>query len=493
MNLPLALLAPWRFNLAGLRWFALGLVVLEVFGVAGWACFIHTTSWWVGSAAIAGVFEAMLWNSVFSYMVLPAIDAHQLRLPGMQRSVFVGWAFYGVLSLLLPALGIGLWVGKVAVVAVFVGLFCLAGLLWALLPRYLGIVVYVPFYVAAVHARSVLGPGRSDFLVWALPLAPLLLLLARARVHRLVVASEPYVSGRQGPPVLRIGRGIGSAFAAGGGRYGSRAIAARPDWMQARANLRGCGPGHPVASLRLALGGSLMPTNGVGWLRRKIAMLTMTFAVCGFMMWQILGRASQGTPIIDRTTSQLLVLAMFGGFVSATMVFNCEIELLQRWRKSSAELPMLALLPGLRSGGSDVKRHLLWAVLLPPLRIQLVLIAVLLALATSLQVDTSIRLYVLASQATATVALVAYTLLITGGQTAVAGRWANFGIGLFWGVLLTFPMFVSGLDVQPANPAMTRLTVLFDAGWVLLIVVLAWLGRRGWRGLQQRTHPFLPN
>jgi hypothetical protein len=236
-----------------------------------------------------------------------------------------------------------------------------------------------------------------------------------------------------------------------------------------------------------------MPTNVVGWLRRKIAMLAIIFAVCGFMMWQILGRASQGAPIIDRTTSQLLVLAMFGGFVSATMVFNCGIELLQRWRKSSAELPMLALLPGLRSGGSDVKRHLLWAVLLPPLRIQLVLIAVLLALATSLQVDTSIRLYVLASQATATVALVAYTLLITGGQTATAGRWANLGIGLFWGVLLTFPVFVSCLDVHPANPAMTRLTVLFDAGWVLLIVVLAWLGRRGWRGLQQRPHPFLPN
>ncbi|TAM63350.1 MAG: hypothetical protein EPN49_02420 [Rhodanobacter sp.] len=491
MKLPLALLAPWRFNLTGTRWLALGLVLLAVFGAAGWACFMHTANWWVGSAAIAGVFEAMLWNSVFSYMVLPAIDAHQLRLPGMQRSLFVGWAFYGVLSLLLPAIGIGLWVGKVAVIAVFVGLFCLAGLLWALLPRYLGIVVYAPFYAAAVHARSLLSLGHSGFLIWALPLALLLLLLAMARVHRLVVASEPYVSGRHGPPVLRIGRGIGGAFAAGRGRYGSRAIAARPDWMQARASLRGCGPGHPVASLRLALGGSLMPTSVMGWLHRKMAMLAIIFAVCGFMLWQTLGRAFQGSPTIDRHTSQLLVLSMLGGFVSASMVFNCGIELLQRWRKSSAELPLLALLPGLRSGGFDVKRHLLWAILLPPLRIQLVLMAVLLALATSLHVDTSMKFYVLASQASATVALVAYTLFVTGGQTA--GRWANLGIGLFWGVLLTFPLFVSGLDLHPANLAMTRLTVLFDAGWILLIALLAWLGRRGWRGLQQRPHPFLPN
>ena len=31
------------------------------------------------------------------------------------------------------------------------------------------------------------------------------------------------------------------------------------------------------------------------------------------------------------------------------------------------------------------------------------------------------------------------------------------------------------------------------AGWAAVTVALFWLGRRGWRGLQQRPHPFLPN
>ncbi|MHB1272436.1 MAG: hypothetical protein ACYCZD_06610 [Rhodanobacter sp.] len=40
---------------------------------------------------------------------------------------------------------------------------------------------------------------------------------------------------------------------------------------------------------------------------------------------------------------------------------------------------------------------------------------------------------------------------------------------------------------------MSSLTELFDAGWIFLIAVLLWLGHRGWRGLRQRPHPFLPN
>lgn len=214
-------------------------------------------------------------------------------------------------------------------------------------------------------------------------------------------------------------------------------------------------------------------------------MLAAVLAVCGFIVWQALGRTYAQSQIM------LLVLSMLAGFASASMAFNCVIELSQRWRKPNAELQLLALLPGLRSGSADVNRGLLHAILLPPLRIQLGLLVVLLALAVGLHAQTSTQLYVLASQLSAAVAVVAYTLLIIGGQEA--GRWANLGIGLLWGVLLMLPLFVPGRDSHLGNLAMTSLTVLFDAGWVLLVAVLLWLGRRGWRGLQQRPHPFLPN
>ncbi|TAL83269.1 MAG: hypothetical protein EPN74_14850 [Rhodanobacter sp.] len=471
---------------------ALGLVLLAVFGAAGWACFAHTTSWWVGSAVIDGVCAAMLWKFVLSYMLLPAIDAHQLRLPGMQRSLFVGWAFYGLLCVLLPAFGLGLWAGKVAVIAVIMAMFCLAGLLLALLPRYVDILIWAPFYAAAIHPHSVLGLslGHSNFLAWALPLALLLLVLALARIHGLVVTSKPYAPSRNAPSVLGLGRAIAGAFAAGGGLYGSRAIAGRADWMQARASLRGCGQGRPVVSLRLALGGIFMPTNFMGWLRKHMVMLAAVLAVGGFMVWRALGDTHDLSPISGRHNEQLLVLSMLTGFASASMTFHCLMGLLQRWRNPNAELSLLALLPGLGRAGADVKRNLLLAILLPPLRIQLSLLAALMVLALGLHAALSTDVFVMLSQLSLAAAVVAYALLITGGQ--VAGRWLNLGISLLWPLLIMLPLFVSGRDRHLGNLAVSHLTLLFDAGWVLLIVLLLWLGRRGWRGLQQRPHPFLP-
>ena len=482
--------APWRANLPGTRWLAVALMLLAASGAISWGLYADNATWWAGSVGITGFFEAMLWAFVLSNMVLLAIDARQLRLPGVQHSLVTGAALYGLLSVGLPAIVFGMIAGHAVVVAVFMALCFLGGLVYALLPRYAGILFYASFYFV-MRASSVPGPGKADFLGWAIPSVLLLLLVAVVRARQLLVASKPYAPGRNAPPVLRLGRGIGGAFAAGGGRYGPRAIAARPSWMQRKASLRDCGPGHPVASLQLALGGMFMPTSVMGWLRKGMVMLAALFAFCGFMVWQALGRSFAQSPISDRHTSQLLVLSMLAGFASASMAFNWVIELSQRWRNPNAELQMLALLPGLRSGSADVKRGLLRAILLPPLCIQLGLLVVLLALAVGLHAQASTQLYVLASQLSAAMAVVAYTLLIIGGQEA--GRWANMGIGLLWGLLLMLPLFVPGRDSHLGNLAMTILTVLLDAGWVLLVAVLFWLGRRGWRGLQQRPHPFLPN
>ncbi len=476
--------APWRANLPATRWLAVALMLLAASGAITLGVYADRASWWVGSVGIVGFFEAMLWVFVMSNMVLLAIDARQLRLPGVQHSLMAGAVLYGLLSVGLPALVFGLIAGHAVVVAVFMALCCLGGLVYALLPRYAGILFYASFYFV-MRASSVPGPGKAGFLGWAIPSVLLLLLVAVVRARQLLVASKPYAPGRNAPPVLRLGRGIGGAFAAGAGRYGSRAIAALPSWMQAKASLRSCGPGHTVASLRLALGGMFMPTSVMGWLRKRMVMLAAVSAVCGFIVWQALGRTYAQSQIM------LLVLSMLAGFASAYMALNCVIELSQRWRKPNAELQLLALLPGLRSGSTDVKRGLLRAILLPPLRIQLGLLVVLLALAVGLHAQTSTQLYVLASQLSAAVAFVAYTLLTLGGQEA--GRWANLGIGLLWTLLLMLPLFVSGRNSHLGNLAMTSLTVLFDAGWVLLVAVLLWLGRSGWRGLQQRPHPFLPN
>lgn len=76
------------------------------------------------------------------------------------------------------------------------------------------------------------------------------------------------------------------------------------------------------------------------------------------------------------------------------------------------------------------------------------------------------------------------TLVAVQSQSAMT-------LGMF--VLLSLSVLLPHLwqdwDVSNAERAIDAIS----AAWLLLVLFLLWLGRRGWRALQQRRHPFLPN
>ncbi|MDE2156781.1 MAG: hypothetical protein KGJ32_12935 [Xanthomonadaceae bacterium] len=483
MNIKRALLLPWQVAHVAVRWLALALFGAAVVGATAFGIFSHQPDMWVRTAGVIGVAEALIGSSCLMNPVLLAIDAHQLRMPGIERQAMAGVLLNGVLGSFAPAVVIGWFSGHVLVLAVFVALFCVGGFLWSLLPRYAGLVLYLAALKATMFTSWVPGPGKAHFLAWALPALVLGLVLVAVCWRRWVLAPNPYRMSRRSPPVLRLG--LGAAVA---GRGPHSQLNRRHPWLQARADLRGCGPRHPVRSLRVALGGSYQPLTTMGWLRQSVLVIAAVAMLVAWIAVMILqGEAARTFSGILHSDAMTFLVA--GGVcVSIIYASSCLGHLRLRWSCVNAELPLLALLPGL---GTGVKRDLLRASLWPPLRI--LLLAALLALALVTRLSGRAEVFALLAPISAAGYLVAFTLLIFSGQRP--GRWTMLGLNslgllLFGGGLFALPFSSTG---GASALSVVLLWGLFLIAWLALAAILLWSARLGWRGLQRRPHPFLSN
>ena len=156
-----------------------------------------------------------------------------------------------------------------------------------------------------------------------------------------------------------------------------------------------------------------------------------------------------------------------------------------RWSKTNAELPLLALLPGL-GHGRDVRRALLRAAVLAPARGQLVGLTLFVIVAALLHQGWQVDAAMLGMTLIALGMLAASALAVLGGSP-ICGWPKGLLLLLLALITLTVLSFTTGPQWQPLRLAHLGI------GWAALALWLIWLGRRGWRGLQQRPHPFLPN
>jgi hypothetical protein len=493
MNLQAAWLAPWRSSVAATRWVALVLLLLSAFGAVALGRYADKPTWWVGSVVFVGGVEAMLWLLVMSKTMLLAMDGRQLRLPGVQSSVIAALLLYGLLSVLLPTVVFSLFAGHAGAIATLVALFCVGGFLFALLPRYLVMMMYlVPVALKLLPTPFDLpGPASPDFVGWALPAVIALLLAAILCCRFLLRADNPYKSGWSQPLLMKF-----RASAPGGGRHAwaggvdsSAMIRRRPDWMQPRADLGGCGPRHAVANLRVALGGLFLPLTVVGWLRQIVLVFVPSLLFVLLMTWQGINHDSARSLEQFSTDGGLVMLIWFGALGTMLLGFFFVMQLGRQWQKTNAELPLLALLPGVGSG-VDIKRDLLRAVLLPPLRLQFSLLIVLVILTAGLHKGTQVETFVSLSQLGGMAFGIAFALVIIGGR--VPRKWVTAALTVFSCIMINVSLFVPTMnDPGKIQLGFMSLQTLLIAGWIAFAVVLFWLGRRGWRGLQQRPHPFL--
>jgi hypothetical protein len=171
------------------------------------------------------------------------------------------------------------------------------------------------------------------------------------------------------------------------------------------------------------------------------------------------------------------------------LAFLCVGQLWQLWQKSNAELPLLALLPGL-GDRRQLKSDLLRAILQAPMCAQLLLLVLLLGLTTIMKFGIEAALFVLISQVGGMAFVAAFALAIIGGRSLRS--WATGALAVAGCILINVSLFVPMFgDPGAIELGSVSALPLLVAGWLVLGVALWWLGRHGWRGLMRRPHPFL--
>lgn len=490
MNAMPMLLMPWRTTVPCIRRIMLGILAALIAGslyvVARW----RTPNASLGAAVAIGYGEFFVGMTLLSPFLLMAIDAQQLRVPRIQRSILAGLACYGVVLVAVPSIVLGLAGVNVATVVAFGTLGLMVGFSLGLLPRYFAVALGSSPLLISVLGRYVAVPdlgGTGLEMIWGI-VAFLAVLCGVCWWHHLR-AAEPYAGSFAKPMVLYTrGTQMGwGAWSNGGRSYdSSRQIRSQPQWMQPVAELRKSGPAYPRHSLRIALGGWLLPKTwqsiGRQWLIVPLPLLAVI----------MLSKIAYGYRFIrvcialghSLTFGAWIWLGGFGGTGLSLVVV---LLLHQRWSKTNAELPLLALLPGL-GRGSTLIRHVLSASLGRVLGIQCLLTAVLLLTAWVKHVDSVSVCILLFGQIAGIGFAAAFALAYVGGRSLP--RWSVTAVAAACFTLvgldnLCLPFFSASPVVGPF--ARTMLMV----AWTMLIAMLIWIGQRGWRGLQRRPHPFL--
>ncbi|GAB2804167.1 hypothetical protein GCM10027021_30430 [Dyella kyungheensis] len=491
MNAQAMLLAPWRATHVQLRWLSLAVLTLCALGAIALLLFAKRgePAWMMVGAYDVGLIY--LWAFFLSGMSLLAIEARWLCLPGMYRTAVLATVFYAVLSL-LPTAIIAVVHGTDQMSMLLGSLLCvLGGLCFALVPRY--IAVFLGIFPALVNTMSRLYNfpliGDTRFVAWGSTLAMALLVVCVLRWRAVTAKPAQGQMGFSGPMVLQYRRGHWAGGSAINSLDATTQVRQRPDWMQPQPDLRHVGPNQPDNTLRVALGGWYLPRTLRGHLQGLAPGLLAMLVPGSILFLTFLGNHAISFHAWWPLATLLIGwITMFG---SMGLMFTTLTLIQQRWKKNNAELPLLALLPGLGDVHTAKQRTLIVA-LRRPLMLQMGALIALLALTLPSHPSTISVLMLVTGQLSCALALVAGVIRVIGGRPlSTSGTFAlMIAISLLIGSNSLLPN--SMLGAQPWTPPMPyALTVL--AVWLVVSVVLAWVGHRGWLAWKARPHAFMPN
>ncbi|HWU77430.1 MAG TPA: hypothetical protein VN043_13085 [Rhodanobacter sp.] len=501
------LLTPWRSTLPSVR-----RLVLPIFGSCCMAA-IMVGALMHGSQASSmavtlycfGV--GYLWAFLMSGMLLLSIDARQLRLPDIRHVVIRSLLLYGVFTVAVPMLAGTVWGEHAVVDGLLAALAAVAALTFVLLPRYLALLFC---FLPALHGvvRDQLHvPASTDprFLVWGGAALLALVLISMLRWRQLLHAQPGSVRGLGGAIVMQMrdNRGMSgwnpmTGYAGvllgwdGANEHNPGAqLRQRPDWMQPRVSLRRVGPGSLRRTFQVALGGWYLPQTLAGHVRQMAPVLLPLVLFVPVMAISKAGDAHDGGWGKAWQAIDIGIIGWIGLFGGGVLALATVLALSRRWRKTGAELSLLSLLPGLGDVRA-VRRALVHAALGKPLLAQAALLLLVLGAGLHLHMSGIGLLLIALAQFGCAAVMVAFGLGTLGG--AELPPWASALL-----LSVTFAL-VCGSTFMPLlmagrhhwHPGLGPL-VAMAVSWATLAIVLLWLGRRGWRGLLQRPHPFLAN
>lgn len=499
--------APLRSTFPAVRWLSLAIGGACCVAAVASGVFVGAPHGWLIAVMLYCFGVGYLWAFGLSAMLLLSIDARQLRLPQIQRVVIGSIAGYGVITVLLPVFAMGVWGEHAVLAGLLAALAAAAALAFVLLPRYLAMLFCFLPALNGVLRHQLGFPGITDprFLLWGGIALLLLVLLDVGCWRHLLRAQATPTLGFSGAMVMQFrrngGRGNWNVMTGvlGSAGWGSTAphnsseqLRQRPNWMQPRANLRGVGPASLRRTFQVAFGGLYLPQSFVGHLRQMAPVLLPLILYVPFLVMLKAEDAHDHTWRHALTAIGVGIIGWVGLFGGMLLVFATVFAVRRRWRKSSAELALLRLLPGL--GDIDmVRRELVYAAIGKPLlALGLLLVLVLSAGLMTMHLGAIELLFVALAQLTCAAVIVAFVLATLGGNDLSA--WASTLVLVVTFVLVVASTFmplamVGKFHWQPG----ALVLIAFAASWAALMTVLLWTGRRGWRGMQQRPHPFLAN
>ena len=491
MNLGRTLLMPWMAVPRSTRWITAIVVVLSFVGYGLLLGFSHAPHRWDGAGIALGIATVFCWGFFMPNTLLLALDARHLCMPAVRTEVVRSLLLYALLTIGGPVLL--LWPGgHLLTVAALLVIGAGIGTLYALMPVYLGTILLL--LMPALHNATrqwlpmpaLPKPADPDFANWALSGAALVVLLVVLRWWQLLRAGVVTTRGFAALTVFNLRRSV--SLAQRDTLTSTDALRARPAWLMVTPDLRQAGPQAPALSLRLAFGGMYLPETARSRLRRVVPPLLFV-AILMLYFWVIAANADAGGRHVLGGLFGDMGFALVMWFFAIVSLFTAEMAsnvLGLRWSKTNAELPLLALLPGL-GHGRDVRRALLRAAVLAPARAQLVGLTMFVIVAALLHKGWQVDAAMLGMMLVLLGMLAASVLAVLGGSPLCS--WPRGLLLLLTLALITVTVlsFTTGPQWQPLRLAHLGI------GWAALVLWLLWLGRRGWRGLQQRPHPFLPN
>lgn len=483
------LITPWVATPRSARWmFVFVLTLLAVINMLG-----HTYGSprhaWVFSAIMLGIGNAACWLLLMPNVLFLVLAAQRLRLAGINRDVT--WSL-----LLYAALGIGVPMlyqfphGHVLNFAIVQVLVAAGAMLYMALPAYIGFAgAFLPLLFGSVrHTFSLPEPWDPRFVLWGGTVAILLAVLFAWRWAQLL-RGDYAERGLRAPNLINLRRHLSGLR--NDPLTDADLMRGRPRWLMTRAELRGVGPRQPILSLRIALGGLYLPQTITGRFRRLVPSVLIV-AMMGLIFFGVTFNDSGFSSSLHYAFSRdgfRVASWMFAVFALGIVLMPVELLIL-RWGRANAELPLLALMPGLAPAG-QAKRLLLRTAIQRPAMLLVGLLLVGWFGAISLHAGWPVALAMLAAATGCLGYLAAMALCIFGGRPPTTFGKNLLLIGLF--VLLSLTLLSAQWSSDWSPLSVTTTQNVLGVAWLLQVALLLWLARRGWHGLRQRVHPFLSN
>lgn len=489
--LPQILKLPWKAT-SFPSLFVVGVTLIVIGGIigplAGWASVPH---WFQICTGLCGIAIAAIWLLVVPNALWLARDGRTLRLPRIARYADWSLAVYAVLTVVIPAMALGMIGGHTGLLLGLFAAIAAGCMAWQLLPlRAASVLLISAIIMGNLHRAPLPTTLRPEPDVWIGALAVALVALAGWRWFRLSRGQIP-LHGAWGPPLIMAyghRRTLGVFDMLG---HRSDAFMARNGaaWLQPVPDLRRVGLASPALAIRVALGRGLMPKTFASHLRQ------WTPAGLVFVLWGIIWAISGEGTRHDLTGMFFSQSGWFwlavGGVVAASLSKRIILATRNRWSPSAAELPLLALLPGLGTPRMQ-KRSVFDATLKLPALWLVAAWLIAWGLAVAFHAPAVTYAFVLLVAIANMGWLCASVLGHVGGTPMSKGASALLWIGFLFLIVFTVVLGIQPQDDIGATAVMVvqiMLLVIWLA-WIVFCAVRAW---RGWRALQHRPHPFLAN